>query len=178
MNLKIWRSGCHHLNLPYGKVSLVANLSFALPWTSPPLPPLLYGNGRVNQGTFDFLNRLRHFHGIRGIHRILRYVNVREIEKSRKMSPPLFHPRDSPYIRCYRYTNMNGREDNLFLFARIWWKLSLVDGRWLNAGKFYDTRSYEIWISLMLKILFVNVMRYLLFNFTMYVSVRIFVEKK
>lgn len=60
--------------------------------------------------------------------RILRYVNVREIEKSRKVSPPLFHPRDSD-IKCCRYTNMNGRGDNLFLFARIWWKLSLVDGR-------------------------------------------------
>lgn len=34
------------------------------------------------------------------------------------------------------------------------------------------------YVSLMLKILFVNVMRYLLFNFTMYVNVRIFVGKK
>lgn len=70
MSLKIWRSGCQHLNLFPGKVSLVANLparaSASVNARRPLCLPLShshlreYRNRRVNHETFDFLNsRLR-----------------------------------------------------------------------------------------------------------------------
>lgn len=80
MNLKIWRSRCQHLNLSYGKVSLVANLSSHFVFYSPPSPQGIRQRA-CKSGDIRLFKQITLFSG--NAMNVIPYVcySVREIEK-------------------------------------------------------------------------------------------------